>query len=81
MVDKTVRWFDAKEATLDNVRGYYFLGYNAQWSNPQIRVGFYDTLDVQQRFRLIGGPHMELAPSHVAPLPRGAICSDGHPNG
>jgi hypothetical protein len=45
------------------------LGFNSQWSAPKVRVGFYDAMDADHRFRLIGGPHMELAPSHVARLP------------
>lgn len=63
------RWVDVEQATLADVDGYYFLGHNAEWSDPKVRVGFYDHWDEKRRFRLIGGPHMELGPTHVARLP------------
>ena len=62
-------WMRPEETTLADTRGYYMLGFNSQWSAPKVRVGFYDAMDADHRFRLIGGPHMELAPSHVARLP------------
>ena len=69
MSDNTSKWFDAEIATIEDVKGFYCLGYNSRWSKPQIRVGFFDILDTMRRFRLIGGPHMELGPTHIAPLP------------
>lgn len=68
-------WFDAKTASKADVPGYYCFGFNAKWSAPRIRVGFYDALDEGDhktpghRFRLIGGPYMELGPSHIANMP------------
>lgn len=69
-------WFDAKTATKADVPGYYCFGFNARWSAPRIRVGYFDALDQGDhgegpghRFRLIGGPHMELGPTHIANMP------------
>ena len=65
-----IRWFESAKASKRDVPGYYCLGFNAHWSAPRIRVGSYDALDAEHRFRLIGGPHMELGPSHIANLPK-----------
>ena len=64
-----MKWFDVRTATRGDVPGYYCLGFNAEWSRPRVRVGFYDSFDERGRFRLIGGPHMELGPTHIAVLP------------
>ena len=67
-----MKWFDAETATLADVPGYWCLGFNPQWSDPQVRVGAYDFLDHgpnNNRFKLVGGPHMELGPTLIAPLP------------
>ena len=69
MSDNTIKWFDAKSATSEDIQGFYCLGYNSRWSKPQIRVGFFDIFDEAHRFRLIGGPYMELGPTHIAALP------------
>jgi hypothetical protein len=71
------KWFDANTATKADVPGYYCFGFNAQWSAPRIRVGYYDALDATHRFRLIGGPHMELGPTHIANLPKDPFSVDG----
>ena len=65
-----VRWHKAATAMKADVPGYYFLGFNAEWSAPRIRVGFYDALSDGHSFTLIGGPAMELGPTHIASLPR-----------
>lgn len=65
-----MKWFDANTATKADVPGYWCLGFNDRWSDPKVRVGCFDMFDDEHRFQLIGGPHMELAPSHVARLPQ-----------
>lgn len=66
-----IKWFDAKTATKADVPGYWCLGYCSQWSDPQTRVGAFDPFDHEglNRFKLIGGPHMEVGPELIAPLP------------
>lgn len=67
--DRVLKWFSAEKATKSDVPGYYFFAFNPKWSAPRIRVGYYDALDNQHRFRLVGGQYMDLEPSYVANLP------------
>lgn len=73
---EALKWFPTKTASKADVPGYYCLGFNEHWSDPRVRVGcfdFMDTIDGGNRFKLIGGPHMELGPSHIARLPSGPL--------
>jgi len=63
------KWFLAESATKADVPDYHCLGFNAHWSKPSIRIGFYDVLREGNPFVLLGGIPMELAPTHVARLP------------
>ncbi len=64
-----MKWLDAETATVGEVGGFYLLGYNHEWSDPKVRTGHFDAFDPARRFRLLGGPHMDIGPTHVVKLP------------